>query len=247
MTDLAKVKTKGDQYVASKIIAENVSVLKVLRSPADMKAVLERMRLLWPGCHCWDTPGSYWDAIKHDLWRHGVQPDDRPLFIQNRDDPDHEKSHTVGFKDPVAASRFVAAAAQVGAQQDHRVDIYGRVKKMHEQFGFPVGDSPKLLDKELFGSRVVMMQEELGEFIEAILTDDLEEAADALVDLTVFVFGTAVMMGLPFNELFIDVMRANVTKRRQPTARGEFDLIKPDGWVGPRTGEILRWYQQDTA
>ena len=69
---------------------------------------------------------------------------------------------------------------------------------------------------------------------------DLALQADALVDLVYVALGTGVMMGLPWQQLWDDVHRANMGKVRGVGKRGHaVDLVKPEGWVGPRTAEIL--------
>lgn len=69
---------------------------------------------------------------------------------------------------------------------------------------------------------------------------DLAGQADALVDLVYVALGTAVMMGLPWQELWSDVHAANLRKVRGRTKRDmPLDLMKPEGWVGPQTASIL--------
>ena len=117
------------------------------------------------------------------------------------------------------------------------------VATMHKNFGFDVGDCPNLMTPKLCKERLEKMHEELEEFRVAYECKDLEGAADALVDLAVFLKGTAVMMGLPWGELWNDVMRANMAKK-VGVAPGrpdhEQDLIKPEGWIGPKTHDILQ-------
>ena len=100
------------------------------------------------------------------------------------------------------------------------------------------------------------MAEELAEFSDACgmiasfsastiddVTNDLAGQADALVDLVYFAIGTAIMLGLPFEELWNDAHRANMTKVRGATHRGHpNDVTKPEGWVPPKTVEILSFY-----
>lgn len=69
---------------------------------------------------------------------------------------------------------------------------------------------------------------------------DLAGQADALVDLVYVALGTAVMMGLPWQELWSDVHAANLRKVRGRTKRDmPLDLMKPEGWAGPQTASIL--------
>ena len=129
-------------------------------------------------------------------------------------------------------------------------DLYGvaqfgdnetcEVAAMHDKFGFIIGEEPQLT--ELWQERYQKMKEELREFKDGCRANDLAEAADALIDLVVFAKGTAVMMGLPWGELWQDVMRANMDKEpgENPNRPGhKQDLIKPEGWEGPKTQEIL--------
>ena len=119
------------------------------------------------------------------------------------------------------------------------------VANFHNKFGFDVGDKPQLLTPDLSLERAEKMAEELDEFRQAYTANDLAGAADALVDLCVFLKGTAVMMGLPWDLLWDDVMICNMSKERGTAPnRPEHkqDLIKPDGWQGPQTQAILDEY-----
>lgn len=70
---------------------------------------------------------------------------------------------------------------------------------------------------------------------------DIDEQADALIDLVYVAKGTAVMMGLPWDMLWDDVQRANMSKEAGVGKRGHLvDCIKPPGWVPPQTHEILQ-------
>lgn len=79
--------------------------------------------------------------------------------------------------------------------------------------------------------------------LHALYTDqDLPLQADALVDLVYVVKGTAAMMGLPWRALWDDVNGANMRKEPGETHRKMgfgADIRKPEGWVGPKTVEIL--------
>lgn len=119
------------------------------------------------------------------------------------------------------------------------------VAAMHQKFEFDVGSTPKLLENALDFERYEKMKEELEEFLEAAEDKDLAGMADALIDLVVFAKGTAVMMGLPWGDLWQDVLRANMAKERGSAPNRpahKQDLIKPEGWEGPTTQEILDRY-----
>lgn len=114
------------------------------------------------------------------------------------------------------------------------------VAEFHMKFDFLVSEKPTMLHPVLVGERIVCMREELDEFDEAARKGDICGMADALIDLTYFVKGTAAMMGLPWGELWRDVHRANMSKVRGTTHRGhKADVKKPPGWEGPKTAQIL--------
>ena len=118
------------------------------------------------------------------------------------------------------------------------------VRKMHDKFDFPRSDVPRLLaDHHDLTDRGKMIQEELDEFALAAVSDDLPGMADALIDLVYFAKGTAVMLGLPWGHLWSDVHKCNMAKEpgeKEGREGIKHDLIKPEGWVPPRTLEILK-------
>lgn len=118
---------------------------------------------------------------------------------------------------------------------------YSDVRAFQLKFGQLVGDKPRHLTKRKLLERIAQMQEELDEFKDAVETDDIAGQADALVDLVYFALGTANHMGLPWQALWDDVQRANMSKVAgvKPERGFLVDCIKPDGWVGPRTMQIL--------
>lgn len=116
----------------------------------------------------------------------------------------------------------------------------------NRKFGlFPRKKGPHELDKDLFEFRAKFMHEELLEFTEAWKNNDLAEQADALVDLVYVVIGTAYLMDLPWQELWDEVHRTNLRKRKptsiDETKRGhEHDIVKPEGWTSPDIMSILQ-------
>jgi predicted HAD superfamily Cof-like phosphohydrolase len=83
--------------------------------------------------------------------------------------------------------------------------------------------------------RIVAMQEELDEYMDA---ETKEDELDALLDLVIFAMGTAERQGMleVFEEGFRRVMRANCNKNVGTNAkRGNFqiDLVKPEHWTAP--------------
>lgn len=127
---------------------------------------------------------------------------------------------------------------------------YNDVGMFHLQFNLPAAVwayEPHLLDDETYEFRLKFLNEELNEYASAHEERDLAKAADALIDLVYVAMGTAHMMGLPWQELWNEVQRANMAKRRAGNAaeskRGStLDVIKPPGWTPPNIEGILAKY-----
>ena len=114
------------------------------------------------------------------------------------------------------------------------------VRAFHVKFGLLVHYRPVHLTRRKLHERVECLEEEVREFKEAVLEQNIGKQADALIDLVYFAKGTAVMMGLPWETLWDDVHRANMAKERGVSHRGhKFDCIKPKNWVPPMTDAIL--------
>ena len=142
----------------------------------------------------------------------------------------------VSAEDCVEELKALLAAAEVAG-----CDPYEDVRKMHRHFVLGESPVPQFGGAQPWVERFDCLREELDELELAINEGDLPDAADALVDLVVFAMGTAVQRGLPWQALWDDVHRANMAKVRGIGRRGHaVDLVKPPGWVGPRTAEILR-------
>ena len=133
------------------------------------------------------------------------------------------------------------------------MDNFKDVKSFNNKFGLLESDHPRHLTKILLKERIEFMLEELSEFADAsgmvldaefdgeqLGSSNIADQADALIDLVYVAMGTAVMMGLPWQELWGDVHRANMCKVRGFTTRGHrVDLAKPDDWEPPQTTKIL--------
>ncbi len=152
-----------------------------------------------------------------------------------------------GLNDAVRA-KWVAAAR---TQNDESADVLEFMRKFGQTFkrGEPHEDrslneelpfEPRMLTRRKLRERFRFMREELREFNAAIRTLEMDDLADALVDLVYVAKGTANLLGLPWSKLWEDVHRANMAKVRGIGARGNLvDCIKPPGWAPPMTGLII--------
>lgn len=128
------------------------------------------------------------------------------------------------------------------------MDLFKDVQEFHKKFGLnhAGNTSPNLLDNSTEDFRTDFMQEELDEYVLACQDGNMEKAADALCDLVYVALGTAHLMGLPFNELWAEVQKANMAKERatgsddkRSTRMHALDVVKPAGWTPPDLNKIL--------
>lgn len=92
----------------------------------------------------------------------------------------------------------------------------------------------EFLTNEHMTQRINFIGEELNELVGAALEYDMTKIADALADIVYVTLGTAALMGLPFEDIWKAVQKANMSKLPGVTKRGmAIDAIKPNGWVGP--------------
>lgn len=118
---------------------------------------------------------------------------------------------------------------------NHFRDVYN----FHLKFDLPRGDPPGLMDSALMQFRLGFLREELREFEDAHDAGDYVAAADSLVDLVYVAIGTAVVMGVPWDECWTAVHNANMRKQKakpdgSDSKRGSaHDVVKPEGWRSP--------------
>ncbi len=114
------------------------------------------------------------------------------------------------------------------------------VLAFHCKFEIPMATEPSWLDPAAWEFRKKFLQEELDETIKCYEEGDLIGVADGLADLNWVSYGTALMMGIPWQLVWAEVNRANMEKVRANGAddarskRGSsIDIVKPAGWREP--------------
>ena len=113
----------------------------------------------------------------------------------------------------------------------------------HQKFGIEMPNKPQLLDPVTMDYRLKFLVEEHSEIIKGYFERDIHQVADGLIDLVYVAMGTAYMMGLPWQALWDEVQRTNMSKQRAPSAehskrKNSLDIIKPEGWKQP---DFTQW------
>lgn len=129
-----------------------------------------------------------------------------------------------------------------------------KVEKFHNKFGVENGKTPRNLSKEDVYLRCKLLQEELEEYEEAALGEDLVEVSDALGDQLYIVLGTILTHGMQdvIEEVFNEIHRSNMSKlgpdgKAIINGKNGFDPSKPEGkilkgkmYFEPSIKEILK-------
>lgn len=121
----------------------------------------------------------------------------------------------------------------------------------HELTGTPVCTVPAWPADERVILRLDLIREEVvRELLPAIEARDLVATADGIIDAIYVLVGAALEFGLPLENLWAEVQRANASKAvfdeelnalkiiRRPDGK----ILKPEGWVPPNIEAVLRAY-----
>lgn len=84
--------------------------------------------------------------------------------------------------------------------------------------------------------RMDLLDEEVSELHEAVEKGDIVKISDAIADITYVAVGTAVAYGIPFDAVFAEVHRSNMTKINTPA---EAKLVKGPGYEPPDIAGVL--------
>lgn len=124
----------------------------------------------------------------------------------------------------------------------HLVNPEGDVHRFHVTYNAAAPGRPELPDPDVYALRLALIQEELDELDDAWLDGDLTAYADAVADLAYVVVGAAVDAGLPFNALWREVQRSNMSKLGadgQPIFRDDGKVLKGPNFRPPALTPII--------
>ena len=86
--------------------------------------------------------------------------------------------------------------------------------------------------------RMLMLNEELHETMQAVNSENPEEIVDGLIDICVFAIGTLNVLEVDADKAWDAIHNANMAKEPgvkagRPNPFGMPDLLKQEGWKGP--------------
>lgn len=89
-----------------------------------------------------------------------------------------------------------------------------------------------------------LIDEEVGELVEAVAADDKIEQLDALVDILVVTIGAIRAGGMDGQGAWDEVMKTNFAKIDPDTGkvrkREDGKVLKPEGWEAPKLEQFLQ-------
>lgn len=119
------------------------------------------------------------------------------------------------------------------------------VKEFHKSFGLGVSQKPtSSLSKSTIELRYSLMKEENEEYLEAALSNNLTEIADALGDMLYILCGTILEHGMQhkIEEIFDEIQRSNMSKLGEdgkPIYREDGKVMKGPNYFKPDIEKII--------
>jgi predicted HAD superfamily Cof-like phosphohydrolase len=113
----------------------------------------------------------------------------------------------------------------------------------HIKFFVPCPDHPVEPPQDRKDLRKKLLHEELKELTDAIDSGDMKGVADGIADLVWVACGTAAEYGIDLDGVWAEVSDANWRKLGsdgEPILRDDGKILKPEGWVGPDIGRVLK-------
>lgn len=115
---------------------------------------------------------------------------------------------------------------------------YQDVVDFHRANNAYIGERPAVPPLEVYKLRRVLIDEEVGEVLDAMFQDDLVGVADGIADSIVVLLGTAISYGIDIRPIWNEVHRANMVKAGGPR-RADGKVLKPEGWKPPDIKSVL--------
>jgi predicted HAD superfamily Cof-like phosphohydrolase len=130
------------------------------------------------------------------------------------------------------------------------MDIEDALFQFHDAYGVPVLDKPTIPDADRQTLRVKLIDEEYEELMTELHRPDqqIEKIAQEAVDLVYVVVGMCLEYGIPFNAVFEEVQRANMSKLGEdgrPIRREDGKILKGPNFVPADVQRIIQEWSND--
>ncbi len=112
------------------------------------------------------------------------------------------------------------------------------VREFHQKYGAPISNRAAQIPPKDRLRRARLIISEAAEFLEAADKDDFVEMVDALADILVVTYGTAIEMGVDLEPIFAEVHRSNMSKNGGKDPGGK--ILKGPGFSPPDLPPLLR-------
>lgn len=115
-------------------------------------------------------------------------------------------------------------------------------RAFHVKYGLPVSNTPGVISPGEASFRHTILEEEVNELWSSCCDEDIVGIADALADITYVVCGTAVVYGIPLDEVFKEVHRSNMTKTAPLNGVGK--VLKGSDYSPPDIAKVLELHER---
>ena len=116
------------------------------------------------------------------------------------------------------------------------------LREFHSTFGLPNHVMVRRPTQAQSKLRQDLLTEEMVEYLHAERKHAIVDIADALADIVYVAIGTAIAYGMPFDEIFRDVHRSNMSKLDEhglPIHREDGKVLKGENFTEPNLEDIL--------
>jgi predicted HAD superfamily Cof-like phosphohydrolase len=131
----------------------------------------------------------------------------------------------------------------VARSREGSIDVAAAVAEFHGAFNLPMRQLPSAdIDHALATLRVVLLEEEVSEFVTASEKGDLVAIADALADIVYVIYGTALTYGIDLDSVLREVHRSNMSKLASdgtPLIRDDGKVLKSERYFPPDIASVL--------
>lgn len=119
---------------------------------------------------------------------------------------------------------------------------FDMVREFHQTYGLPIVDTPGHPSEDRIKLRRELISEEYWEYDRAVNRNDLVNIAQELADIIYVVYGCALEYGIPLDEVFAEIHRANMSKLDTDGSvirREDGKVLKGPNYSPPDIGAIL--------